>query len=98
MTGSSREFYGTGTNFFRYRYRYFFPGPNLSATGTGTIQKGAKFPGPRCHSLVSGFSRSFGLDAISPQAGVLAILSAWQLGSLRILEIVFFGHLAIYAI
>ena len=45
MTGSSREFYGTGTNFFRYRYRYFFPGPIFSGTGTGTIQKGAKFPG-----------------------------------------------------
>ena len=46
MTGSSREFYGTGTNFFRYRYRYFFPGPIFSGTGTGTSQKGAKFPGP----------------------------------------------------
>ena len=34
MTGSSREFYGTGTNFFRYRYRYFFPGPIFSGTGS----------------------------------------------------------------
>ena len=37
MTGSSREFYGTGTNFLRYRYRYFFPGPIFSSTGTGTF-------------------------------------------------------------
>ena len=39
-----------------------FPGPNFSGTGsstfflpnfsrTGTIQKGAKFPGPGCHTL-----------------------------------------------
>ena len=42
----------SGTKFFRYRYRYFFPGPNFSGTGTGTIQKGAKFPGPGCHTLV----------------------------------------------
>ena len=28
-----------------------FPGPIFS--GTGTIQKGAKFPGPGCHTLSS---------------------------------------------
>ena len=42
MTGSSREFYGTGTNFFWYRDRYFFPGPNFCGTGTGTFF-GTKF-------------------------------------------------------
>ena len=46
MTGSSREFYGTGTNFFRYRYRYFFPGPNFSGTGTGTFFRDQIFPVP----------------------------------------------------
>ena len=46
MTGSSREFYGTGTNFFRYRYRYFFPGPNFSGTGTGTFFGDQFFPVP----------------------------------------------------
>ena len=67
MTGSSREFYGTGTNFFRYRYRYFFPGPIFS--GTGTIQKGAKFPGPgipgtgMSHSGVPHWLRNFALVA-----------------------------------
>merc|ERR1712001_745273 len=45
MTGSSWEFYGTGTNFFRYRYRYFFPGPNFSGTGTGTFFPGLIFSG-----------------------------------------------------
>ena len=40
MTGSSREFYGTGTNFFRYRYRYFLPGPNFSGTDLETVNKG----------------------------------------------------------
>ena len=34
MTGSSQEFYGTGTNFLRYRYRYFFLGPIFSGIGT----------------------------------------------------------------
>ena len=38
------------TNFFLYRYRDFFAGPNIS--GTGTNQKGAKFPGPGCHTLL----------------------------------------------
>ena len=42
----------SGTKFFRNRYRYFFPGPILSGTDTGTIQKGAKFPGPGCHTLL----------------------------------------------
>ena len=46
MTGSSREFYGTGTNFFRYRYRYFFPGPIFSGTGTGTFFWDQIFPVP----------------------------------------------------
>ena len=46
MTGSSREFYGTGTNFFRYRYRYFFPGPIFSGTGTGTFFRDQIFPVP----------------------------------------------------
>ena len=46
MTGSSREFYGTGTNFFRYRYRYFFPGPIFSGTGTGTFFRDLIFPVP----------------------------------------------------
>ena len=46
MTGSSREFYGTGTNFFRYRYRYFFPGPIFSNTGTGTFFRDQFFPIP----------------------------------------------------
>ena len=44
MTGSSREFYGTGTNFLRYRYRYFFPGPIFSGTGTGTFFRDQFFP------------------------------------------------------
>ena len=46
MTGSSREFYGTGTNFLRYRYRYFFPGPIFSGTGTGTFFRDLIFPVP----------------------------------------------------
>ena len=46
MTGSSREFYGTGTNFFWYRYRYFFPGPIFSGTGTGTFFRDLIFPVP----------------------------------------------------
>ena len=46
MTGSSREFYGTGTNFFRYRYRYFFPGPIFSGTGTGTFFRDQIFSVP----------------------------------------------------
>ena len=54
MTGSSREFYGTGTNFFRYRYRYFFQGPFFSGTGTGiffrdlifAVPVPVLFPGP----------------------------------------------------
>ena len=56
-------------HFFRYRYQipwnfpvpvpnftdtgtYFFLGPKFS--GTGTIQRGAKFLGPECHSLLIG--------------------------------------------
>ena len=46
MTGSSREFYGTGTNFLRYRYRYFFPGPIFSGTGTGTFFRDQIFSVP----------------------------------------------------
>ena len=46
MTGSSREFYGTGTNFLRYRYRYFFPGPIFSCTGTGTFFRDQIFSVP----------------------------------------------------
>ena len=46
MTGSSREFYGTGTNFFRYRYRYFFPGPIFFGTGTGTFFRDQIFSVP----------------------------------------------------
>ena len=52
MTGSSPEFYDTGTNFFQYRYQYFFPGPNFSAAsiffGTNFFRyypKSGKFPG-----------------------------------------------------
>ena len=46
MTGSSREFYGTGTIFFRYRDRYFFLGSNVSGTGTGTFFRDQIFPVP----------------------------------------------------
>ena len=56
------------TIFSRDRFRYFFPGPIFSRTGTdtffrdhsgtgiGTIKKGAKFPGPGCHTLVAFFA------------------------------------------
>ena len=52
------------TIFFWDRYRYFFLGPIFSGTGTITFfsrtsffqyryhQKGAKFPGPGCHTLL----------------------------------------------
>ena len=46
MTGSSREFYGTGTNFFRYRYQYIFRGPIFSGTGTDTFFRDQIFPIP----------------------------------------------------
>ena len=46
MTGSSREFYGTGTNFFRYRYRYFSPGTIFSGTGAGTFFRDQIFSVP----------------------------------------------------
>ena len=65
---------------FRYRDRFFFPGPIFS--GTGTIQKGAKFPGPGCHTLASLY------DAVSDvvESGV-RWRSDFQIGSsLELLE------------
>ena len=49
---NSREFSGTGTKFLTF-FGKKFSRTKFSGTGTGTIQKGAKFPGPGCHTLMA---------------------------------------------